>query len=54
MNILLAEENEEILSDNNNKKENNNSTINTIAKCFKGIYIYFKEYILFLKGNIFF
>ena len=53
MNILLAEENEEIVSDNNNKKENNNSTINTISKCFKGIYIYFKEYILFLKGSTF-
>ena len=54
MNILLSEENEEYLEDKNQFHEinnNNNQKCNKIIKYFKGIWIYFKDYVLFLKGN---
>ena len=51
MNKFLSEENEELIS--NIKDRNENSKTNKISKYFKGIWIYFKDYILFLKGNTF-
>ena len=53
MNTLLSEENEEYLEDNIdiNKKNISNKKSNKIVKYFRGIWIYFKDYILFLKGN---
>ena len=50
MNILLSEENEETINEKNSKKTNK-SKINVLTKYFKGIYIYFKDYVLFLKGS---
>ena len=52
--MLLLEDNEEFMNNKNRKKKNthnNNSKTNIITKYFKGIWIYFKDYILFLKGN---
>ena len=54
MSIVLSDENEDFLNnDNNNIKKLNNSYSNKIVKYFKGIWIYFKDYILFLKGSTF-
>ena len=52
MSILLSEEKDELIS-NNNKEKNVNYKTNKIIKYFRGIWIYFKDYILFLKGNTF-
>ena len=53
MNILLTEENEEYMPGNNeiNKINISNNKTNKIVKYFRGIFIYFKDYILFLKGS---
>ena len=53
MNILLSEENEDYIEEQNiiNKVNISNSKSNKIVKYFRGIWIYFKDYILFLKGN---
>ena len=53
MSILLSEENEEYLDDKIKINENNttNQKSNKIIKYFRGIWIYFKDYVLFLKGN---
>ena len=53
MNTLLSEENEDYLEDNIdiNKTNISNKKSNKIIKYFRGIWIYFKDYILFLKGN---
>ena len=54
MSILLSDENEDVLNnDNNNINKLNNNRNNKIIKYFKGIWIYFKDYILFLKGSTF-
>ena len=45
MSVLLQEEK----NDNNIGKKNNKD--NMLTKCFKGIWIYFKDYVLFLKGS---
>ena len=50
MSILLSKENEECIN-NKNKSTINNSETYQLSKYFKGIWIYFKDYILFLKGN---
>ena len=53
MNIILSDENEEYIEDKNQFHEinTNNQKCNKIIKYFKGIWIYFKDYVLFLKGN---
>ena len=53
MNGLLSEENIEYVENNNgfNQKNINNKKSNKLIKYFRGIYIYFKDYILFLKGS---
>ena len=53
MNILLTEENEDYMAENNeiNKINISNNKTNKIVKYFRGIFIYFKDYILFLKGS---
>ena len=53
MNALLTEENDQYLEDNNDisKIKIQSSKSNKLAKYFRGIYIYFKDYILFLKGS---
>ena len=53
MNILLTEENEEYMQGNNeiNKINISNNKTNKIVKYFRGIFIYFKDDILFLKGS---
>ena len=53
MSILSSDRNEEYLEDN---KEINNYKMretknNKISKYFRGIWIYFKDYVLFLKGS---
>ena len=53
MNVLLTEENEEYIEANNDlsKIKIQSSKSNKLTKYFRGIYIYFKDYILFLKGS---
>ena len=53
MNILLSEENNEYINKKNTINKTDNTKNNQISKYFKGIWIYFKDYILFLKGNTF-
>ena len=53
MSILSSDRNEEYLEEN---KEINNYKMretknNKISKYFRGIWIYFKDYVLFLKGS---
>ena len=50
MNLLLTEENDDIINKKYNKDEEKTKN-NKIIKYFKGIWIYFKDYVLFLRGN---
>ena len=53
MNALLSEENVDYTKENSESRDINNyhKKSNKLVKYFKGIYIYFKDYILFLKGS---
>ena len=51
MNIILNEENEEYINNKKKPTKLDKSKNNILTKYFKGIWIYFKDYILFLKGN---
>ena len=53
MSILLSKENKEYYNIKNNINKPDNTKSNKLSKYFKGIWIYFKDYILFLKGNTF-
>ena len=53
MSILLSRENKEYSNIKNNINKPDNTKSNKLSKYFKGIWIYFKDYILFLKGNTF-
>ena len=53
MNLLLSKENKEYYNIKNNINKSDNTKSNKLSKYFKGIWIYFKDYILFLKGNTF-
>ena len=53
MSILLSKENKEYSNIKNNINKPDNTKSNKLSKYFKGIWIYFKDYILFLKGNTF-
>ena len=53
MSFLSSDRNEEYLEDNreiNNYKMRETKN-NKISKYFRGIWIYFKDYVLFLKGS---
>ena len=53
MSILISEDNEELKNNDIKNQMLENSKTNKISKYFKGIWIYFKDYILFLKGSTF-
>ena len=53
MDKLILEENEELMNNNSTNLIYENYKTNKISKYFKGIWIYFKDYILFLKGSTF-
>ena len=53
MSILSSDRNEEYLEDNKeiNSYKMRETKNNKISKYFRGIWIYFKDYVLFLKGS---
>ena len=53
MSVVLYDENEEYTNNEKKSQNMNNSKANKLSKYFKGIWIYFKDYVLFLKGNTF-
>ncbi len=55
MSILLSDENEDYFNDDKNRINKfyiEPPKTTKLVKYFRGIYIYFKDYILFLKGNV--
>ena len=51
MNILYQEQKEKNIINKNLLNKTNNNTTNKLSKYFRGIWIYLKDYVLFLKGS---